>query len=70
MMARPAFWRAVGEALEIRDEVSDSSDWSSASRRASWVAAKEGMSTASLGAMVRVGLGWFCCWWSCEGDGC
>jgi hypothetical protein len=25
------------------------------------------MSTASLGAMVRVGFGWFCCWWSCEG---
>jgi hypothetical protein len=25
------------------------------------------MSTASLGAMVRVGYGWFCCWWSCEG---
>jgi hypothetical protein len=67
VMARPAFWRAVGEVLEIRDEVSDSSDWSSASKRASWVAAKEGMSTASLGAMVRVGFGWFCCWWSCEG---
>ena len=51
-MAIPALWREVGEVLEIRDEVSLSSDWSSASRRASWVVAKAGISTASLGAML------------------
>ena len=52
MIATPARWSAVGEVLDIRDEVSLSSDWSSASRRASCVVANEGMSTAFLGAMV------------------
>lgn len=47
-MATPARWREVGDVVEMREEVSESSDWSSFSRRASWVVAKEGMSTASL----------------------
>ncbi len=61
-MARPARWRAVGDVLEIRDEVSESSDWSSASKSASWVVAKEGMSTASLGAIICVVFGCSCRW--------
>lgn len=52
MIARPARWREVGEVVVIREEVSESSDWSSKSRRASWVVAKEGMFTAPLGAIV------------------
>jgi len=52
VMAMPARWREVGDVLEMREEVSESSDWSSASRRESWVVAKEGISTASLGAIV------------------
>ena len=35
VIAIPARWRLVGEVLEMRDEVSESSDWSSASRRES-----------------------------------
>ena len=42
--------------LDIREEVSVSSDWSSASSRESWVAAKEGISTASLDAIPFIGL--------------
>lgn len=57
MIARPARCSAEGEVLDIRDEVSESSDWSSASSSVSWVVAKAGMSTASLGAMVCVVLG-------------
>lgn len=62
MIARPARWREVGEVLVMRDAVSESSDCSSASRRASWVVAKEGISTgiASLGAMVIEAL--VMCW--------
>lgn len=52
MIARPARWREVGEVLVIREEVSLSSESSSDCRRESCVAAKEGMSTAPLGAMV------------------
>lgn len=53
MMARPARCSAVGDVLEIKDDVSKSSDWSSASRSASCVVAKEGMSIASFGAMAK-----------------
>ncbi len=56
VIATPARWSAVGEELEIRDDVSESSDWSSRSRSASWVVAKAGMSIASLGDMVCVFL--------------
>lgn len=52
MIATPARWRAVGDEADIRVEVSLSSDCSSASRSVSWVVAKEGMSTALLGAMI------------------
>lgn len=52
-MATPARWREVGELPVIMEEVSETSDWSSASRSASWVAQKEGMSTG-LGAMMDV----------------
>lgn len=52
MIARPARWRAVGELLVTREEVSRTSDWSSASRSASCVVQKEATSTASLGAMM------------------
>lgn len=50
-MARPARCKKVGEVLEISDEVSWSSDWSSASRSASWVVAKDGTSTEPFGAI-------------------
>ena len=72
MIAIPARWRDVGDVLEIREEVSESSDWSSASRRASWVVAKEGTSTAPLGAIVYLAGGhrivpyWLLCSGSCE----
>ena len=52
MIARPARWREIGEVVEIREEVSESSDWSSKSRSASWVVANDGMSTMPLGAIV------------------
>lgn len=48
----------MGEVLEIREEVSESSDCSSASRRESWVAAKDGMSTASFGDILLLRLSW------------
>ena len=51
VIAIPARWREVGLVLDIREEVSESSDWSSASRRESWVVAKEAMSTAVGGAI-------------------
>lgn len=51
VIAIPARWREVGLVLDIREEVSESSDWSSASRRESWVVAKEEMSTAVGGAI-------------------
>ena len=42
----------------MRVEVSESADWSSWSRRWSWVVQKEGMSTGlGVGAMVWVVLG-------------
>lgn len=62
MIATPARWSAVGEVFDIKDEASFSSDCSSASNRASWVVAKEVISTAPLGAMI-----W--CKWNC-GCGC
>ncbi len=58
MMARPARCSAAGDVLEIKDDVSRSSDWSSASRSASWVVAKEGMSIASFGAMFKYYTRW------------
>lgn len=58
MIARPARWSDVGEVLVMREAVSESSDWSSASKRASWVVANEGMSTGSLGDMVVESLCW------------
>jgi len=66
VMATPARWSEVGDVAVMREEVSASSDWSSASRRLSWVVAKEAMSTASLGAMAYVFTsGWVL---SCEVD--
>lgn len=55
---------------EMRDEVSASSESSSAVRRASWVDAKEGMSTGLREAMMRCdGEEERGRWrkWSCEG---
>lgn len=54
MIARPARANAVGVPFESRREVSSSSDWSSASRSASWVVANEGMEIGEedLEAMV------------------
>lgn len=50
-MAAPARWRAEGEVLDIRVEVSASSLSSSAERRASWVLAKEGTSSGFRGGI-------------------
>jgi len=58
VMPRPARCSAAGEVLEIKDDVSKSSDWSSASRSASWVVAKEGISIASFGAIVKDYTDW------------
>jgi len=52
VIARPARWREVGEVLVSRDDVSDSSDWSSASRRESWGVAKLEISRAPFGAIL------------------
>ena len=55
MIAAPAHRSAVGDEADIKDDVSLSSDCSSISRRASWVVANEGISTAPLGTMVWSG---------------
>ncbi len=57
MIARPARERDVGVLFEIRDEVSASSDCSSASRRESCVVANEGMDIwdGSLGGIFVMG---------------
>ena len=54
VIATPALWRAVGEEPEVRREVvSLISDWSSRSRRWSWVVVKRWTSTDSSEAMLK-----------------
>lgn len=55
--ARPARWRAVGECEETRADDSETSAASSASRRVSWVVAKEGGEMGSVEGDILCVLG-------------
>ena len=56
-MAIPAWARAEGEVLDIKAEVSASSESSSVARRTSWVCAKEGIERGFRGSIFGLGLG-------------
>lgn len=58
-MARPARASAEGEVLDIRAEVSASSESSSAVRKESWVRAKDGMERG-VGGGILGGILWVC----------